>query len=108
MGWPMGRPVAASHSRAVLSRPPVRIVWPSGLKATAQISDPVLHRLAEQATRRDVPEPDSCRHAPAVSEGLAVGAERHGRHPAPVIQRPADGLADRGIPEPRRPVLHCR
>ncbi len=31
MGWP----VAASHSRAVLSKPPVRIVLPSGLNATA-------------------------------------------------------------------------
>ena len=30
----MGRPVAASQSRAVLSMPPVRIGWPSGLNAT--------------------------------------------------------------------------
>ena len=36
MGGPRGMPVAASQSRAVLSRLPVRTVLPSGLKATAQ------------------------------------------------------------------------
>ena len=36
MGWPMGLPVAASQSRAVLSTLPVRTVLPSGLNATAQ------------------------------------------------------------------------
>ena len=58
MGWPSGRPVAASHSRAVLSEPPVRIVLPSGLNARARISGPLLHGLAETMARRDVPEPD--------------------------------------------------
>ena len=34
-GWPIGWPVAASQSRAVLSELPVRTVLPSGLNATA-------------------------------------------------------------------------
>ena len=34
-GGPRGRPVAASHSRAVLSRLPVSTALPSGLNATA-------------------------------------------------------------------------
>ena len=40
MGWPIGRPVAASHSRAVLSWLPVRIVLPSGLNATESTVSP--------------------------------------------------------------------
>ena len=39
-----------------------------------------------------------------VSDGLAVGAERHGPDPALMRQRLAEGLAGRRVPEPRRLV----
>ena len=56
-GGPRGRPVAASHSRAVLSLPPVRIVLPSGLNATEHTAVRMLQGLAEWPAGGGVPQP---------------------------------------------------
>ncbi len=81
IGGPMGLPVAASQSRAVLSQLPVSTVLPSGLNATAQTDPPVHHWWPDGLAGGGVPEPR--RLVVAAGEyGLAVGAECHGRDPA--------------------------
>ena len=73
----MGRPVAASQSRAVLSSLPVRTALPSGLNATA-VTVPWCARGGPMGRPRGrVPEPRRLVIA-AGEDGLAVGAERHG------------------------------
>ena len=57
MGGPIGWPVAASHSRAVLSRHPVRMVLPSGLNATDVDRVRMLQGLADGPAGGGVPQP---------------------------------------------------
>ena len=103
----MGRPVAASQSRAVLSSLPVSTVLPSGLNATAADRGLMRQGRAEGPARRRVPEPRRLVLAPG-EHGLAVGAERHGQDRALMRQGEPDGLAGRRVPEPRRLVLRSR
>ncbi len=103
MGWPMGRPVAASHSRAVLSQLPVRIVLPSGLNATE-------YTMLECARGSPSGRPVAASHSRAVlssapgEDRLAVGAERHGEHPVRMLHGLAEWPAGGGVPQPRRLV----
>ena len=82
MGGPSGRPVAASQSRAVLSKLPVRIVLPSGLNAT-DVHGPECSRGGPTG------RPVAASHSRAVlslapgEDRLAVGAERHRDHDRP-------------------------
>ena len=58
----MGRWVAASQSRAVLSLLPVRMVLPSGLNATAMTSPSCADGRSDGLAGGGVPEPaPSCR-----------------------------------------------
>ena len=101
----MGRPVAASQSRAVRSHPPVITVRPSGLKAATETGPSWCSGGDAGAGRWRRP-----RAGPSVvaagQDGPAVGAERHGHRPCPCAARGVPiGLAGGGVPEPRRPVL---
>ena len=100
----MGRPVAASQSRAVLSPLPVRTALPSGLNATAIDRALVRQGRPDGPSRRRVPEPRRLVIA-AGEDGLAVRAERHGRDRALVRQGRPDGPSRRRVPEPRRLVI---
>ena len=75
-GWPMGRPVAASQSRAVLSWLPVRMVLPSGLNATDMTRHLDASGAGRWAGRWRHPRAAPCPCAPG-EDRLAVGAERH-------------------------------
>ena len=79
-GWPTGWPVAASHSRTVLSALPEAIRVPSGLNATLDTASGVAgQRLADGLAGGRVPQP----HRLVVTAGddaRAVGAERHAGH----------------------------
>ena len=98
-GGPMGLPVAASQSRAVLSSLPVSTALPSGLNATARPC-PGAPGWARWVAGGGVPEPRRVVIA-AGEYGLAVGAERHGPTPPCCVKRWPDGLAGGGVPEPR-------
>ena len=90
-GWPTGWPVAASHTRTVLSPLPVTMRLPSGLNATLVTASvwpvsgwPMGWPVA------GVPQPHRLVVA-AGGDALAVGAERHADHRVGVAgQRLAD------------------
>ena len=104
-GWPMGWPVAASHSRTVLSPLPEAIRVPSGLNATLVTASGVAgQRLADGLAGGGVPQPHRAVGAAGGDAG-AVGAERHAVHRVGVAgERLADGLAGVGVPQPHRAV----
>ena len=97
MGWP----VAASHSRAVLSPLPVS----DGLAVGTERHG---HRPLLLLHGRAVGLPVAASQSRAVlsehpvSDGLAVGAERHGLDHALMLHGLADGFSGSGVPEPRR------
>ena len=75
MGWP----VAASHTRTVLSTLPEAMRVPSGLNATLDTRRVAGQRLADGLAGGRVPHP----HRVVVAAGddpRAVGAERHAEH----------------------------
>ena len=101
MGGPIGWPVAASQSRAVLSELPGRIVLPSGLNATEDHRARMRQGWADGPAGGGVPEPRRLVPAPG-EDRLAVGAERHGGHPGRMRHGLAERPAGGGVPEPRR------
>ena len=105
-GWPMGWPVAASHSRTVLSSLPEARRVPSGLNATLHTASGVAgQRLADGLAGGRVPQPHRLVGA-AGGEARAVGAERHARTPRPVwpVSGWPIGLAGGRVPQPHRAV----
>ena len=83
-GWPTGWPVAASHTRTVLSALPETIRVPSGLNATLHTPSGVPgQRLADGLAGGRVPHPHRV-VGTAGDDPRAVGAERHARTPRPV------------------------
>ena len=104
-GSPIGLPVSASHTRAVLSQDAVTMRLPSGLNAaliTALVM--ALERLADRLAGRGVPQPRRLVLRRG-DDALAVGAERRARHRILMaFERLADRLAGLGVPDPRRLV----
>ena len=104
-GWPTGWPVAASHTRTVLSALPEAIRVPSGLNATLDTASvwpvsgwPTGWPVAASHSRTVL-------SAAAGGDPRAVGAERHAGHRVRVAgQRLADGLAGGRVPQPHRLV----
>ena len=98
MGWPMGLQVAASQSLAVLSRPPVRIRFPSGLKATDQ-TKPFWGKGRPTGWAVALSRTVTCR-PPSGQGELAIGTERDAPDDSPMLHRLADELAGAGVQEP--------
>ena len=101
-GWPTGWPVAASHSRTVLSALPEAMRLPSGLNATLF----TLPCVAGQRLADGWPVPASHSRtvlsATAGGDALAVGAERHAVH------RSRCGRSAAGRRVGRWPASHSR
>ena len=104
-GDPIGWPVAASQSRAVLSLHPVRTVLPSGLNATRMTAPRWCRGLADGPAGGGVPEPRRAVVA-AGEDGLAVGAEGGGidrtfvgedRLESGVMRLPGGQVGPRGV-----------
>ena len=75
-GWPIGLPVAASQTRAVLSRDAVTMRLPSGLNAALNHDIfMAFERLADRLAGRGVPDPRRLVLGRG-DDALAVGAER--------------------------------
>ena len=85
------------------SKEPVRIVLPSGPKATGADAVLVPQRAADRPAGRAVPEAGGAVVATR-QDGAAVGAEGHRRDPVLVDQGLADRRPGGGVPEPRRLV----
>ena len=78
----ISRPVAASHSRAVLSTDPVRMVRPSAAKATL-VTRPRALESSDLAAARRLPQPRRLVDGSG-EDGAAVGRERHAPDKPPV------------------------
>ena len=107
--WPskrrISRPLAASHSRAVLSPEPVRIVRPSGANATLVTDVRVALEASDLAAARRIPQPRRLVLG-AGEDGAAVGRERHARDPPwpsrRRISRPVAASQSRAVLSTRR------
>ena len=105
-GSPIGLPVSASHSRAVLSSDAVTMCLPSGLNAALPKG------TSWPLSGSPIGLPVSASHSRAVSssrcgdDALAIGTERRTRHNLKMtFERLADWLAGLGVPQPRRLIL---
>ena len=105
-GSPTGWPVAASHSRSVLSTEPETMRLPSGENATLVTSSLVpAQRLADRLAGGRVPQPQrACRPEP---ETMRLPSGENATLETAVLvpaQRLADRLAGGRVPQPQRLV----
>ena len=92
--------MATSHSRAMKSWHPVKIVLLSGLNTTALNPVVMFQRFVARCSGRRVPEPDVAVLARRRG-GLAVRTEGNAPDPSMVFQRSSSEASGGGVPETR-------